>query len=57
MANLFKEEGDEVEEDPEWRFVQQVVAAQPVPVVQRQEVPEEEEAVDMGNLFGDDDDY
>ena len=57
MANLFKEEGDEVEEDPEWRFVQQVGAAQPVPVVQRQEVPEEEEAVDMGNLFGDDDDY
>ena len=62
LPNLFQEEGDEADE-PQWRFQgniapQHQAVAQPValPVPNRFE-NEEEEDIDMGNLFGDDDDY
>jgi len=47
LPNLFGEE----EEDNEWRFAQPAAAAPQVPP------PVDEDEVDMGALFGDDDDY
>ena len=54
LPDLFKEEGDEVEENPEWRFIDPQPAAQPNII---QPPPIEFEDIDMGNLFGDDNDY
>ena len=60
LANLFAEEGDEVEQEVAWRFEQVAVAAPQAPVPEPPRVQHEdseESDVDMGNLFGDDDDY
>ena len=64
LPNLFAEPGDELEEDVAWRFAGVNIqadapngaAAPPAPPVA---VPDdlEVEDVDMGGLFGDDEDY
>ena len=59
LPGLFKEE-DEEEEENGWRFEEadEAVGRPREPVVRRQEVQEEsDDDIDMGGLFGDDDDY